>query len=350
MFTLLTSTSELILSDYSPTSYLCSRRQNFKLTFLEDLSTKKQPLFVPDILNDPGSAPYELVYDNFFRCLYNLHPLFSNRHTDGAHRFVMDAIDLLKAAESLKAVAVVRLIIEANFLRLNQQLWRNIAQSSVAWADVATRLQSPILFKVAMAHIVGRFDLRGLDGIDKEFLRGQPNGEMLLRFAAAKARELKDKKLRIERCLVEFYPSRMIHPREPNRTIGRDVYANDIYLWQALTLVRQHLSSAYLANMHHRARDGGASFYYSLAKGGNAYLGPKLLGQFNETFSMSTKAKDRLVRALAYIKESMKPIVAELLVDESQINRGPDEPPPRYLTCCKILDKELPWVVNGANE
>jgi hypothetical protein len=39
----------------------------------------------------------------------------------------------------------------------------------------------------------------------------------------------------------------------------------------------------------------------------------------------------------------MKPLVKQLLVDNSHIIRKPTGHPPFYLTCSEISDSELPW-------
>ena len=200
-----------------------------------------------------------------------------------------------------------------------------------------------------MAHLVGRFDLRDKDGVDKEFLKCQPNGALLMEFATKKATELKDRKLWIERMLMEHYPTRMYHPETTSKVPGRDAYGNDIYLWQALTLVRQYFASAMLSNMHHRACDGGAYFYQCIGRGGDFYLNKDVLERFHEHFAMSTKGKECMRMAVTLIKESMQKIVEPLLQDQSQISRRPDGPQPRYLTCSEIEDDELPWLAGRTN-
>jgi hypothetical protein len=55
-----------------------------------------------------------------------------------------------------------------------------------------------------MAHVVGRFDLRGKDGINKEAMKQQANGTLLMEFAGKKNDELRDHKLRVERYVILF--------------------------------------------------------------------------------------------------------------------------------------------------
>jgi len=212
------------------------------------------------------------------------------------------------------------------------------------------RLESPIIFREAMLHVVGKFDLvthGDFKNVNKLFLSEQENGRCILELAALKAKEIKDKKLLIERALLDFYPKKMIHSERESSVPGRQVYATDIYLWQALCLVRQYLFSCIQGQMHHRNPDGGVNFYRSIGAGGEVYLRTDTLVRFHETFGMSTKGKQCFQAAVEYIKEALRPIVADLLVDRTQTSKDGDARIP-YLTCCEILDEELPWVVRRA--
>jgi hypothetical protein len=251
----------------------------------------------------------------------------------------------LQAAEYLDAAKTVRIVIEAHLLRLDQMIWDHVEVNAEVWSDVAIRLQSPILFREAIAHIIGKWDYP--NGLKKEFLKSQDNGPAIVKLAEAKVKEIKDKKVHVERLLIEYFPEKMMHPETPGLVPGRATYATDIYLWQALCLVRQYVTSAYLNNLHHRALDGGASFYRSIGMGGDAYLGRDVLALFHTNFSMSSKGKTCLQSAVEFFKDAIKPIVADLLVLGTHGQQAPDRILP-YLTCAEILDEELPWVVERA--
>jgi hypothetical protein len=169
-----------------------------------------------------------------------------------------------------------------------------------------------------------------------------------------KAKELKDKKLTIERRLLDFFPPRIMHIEAETTVPGRNIYATDIYDWQALVLFRQYVASAYMSNYHHRANDGGIAFYRTIGDGGDTYLRPDTLARFHASFDMSAKGRRCLAVAVDKIKNEVKPIVAELLVDRSQAVRGPLDPRADHITCTEIMDEELPWyeapVQNGDAE
>ncbi|KAE9365280.1 hypothetical protein N431DRAFT_430780 [Stipitochalara longipes BDJ] len=290
---------------------------------------------------------YNKLYDNFFKCLYNIQPDFVSKPSDPeAREYILDAHKLVEAATYLEAVPAVRATVEANLLRLNIVLWKHLEFRPESWVHLAARLQSPLIFREAIIHIVGKFHLRG--GIDEELLMDKEGkhgelGRQIWDLIVKKARELKDKKLRVERRLVEFYPSRMLHMETDNSIPGRAIYSEDIYFWQALTLVRQFIASAYMANFHHRASDAGITFYRNLFSG--SYLRPETLGSFYECFAMTLKGKQRLLQVLEMIKGDLKPIIRELLVNRSKGDRGPDAPTLDHLTCIEILEEEYPWIV-----
>jgi len=303
---------------------------------------------MPRNINGLGAEPqYNKLYDNFFKCLYNLNPEFTRDPKDPEARdFIIDATMLIEAANYLETIPAVRVVVEANLLRLNQIIWKHLCARPEGWIHLAARLQSPLIFREAMLHIIGRFHLK--NGIKEKFLTSDEHGEMgrkIWDLIVKKAKELKDKKLRVERHLLEYYPPRMLHKENDTHVPGRAIYANDIYLWQALTIFRQYCGSAFVANYHHRSCDGGLAFYRTIAAGGGAYLRPETLNSYYQCFSMSGKGKSCLAVALETIKNDMKPLVKYLHVDRSQGVRGKHDPQLDHLTCTEILDEEFPWYV-----
>lgn len=281
-------------------------------------------------------------------------PILADGDEEAGGTIILEAMAILQAAESLDAAKSVGLTLEAHLLRLSQLLWIHVERNPEAWADVALRLESPIMFREAVIHLIGKYDLP--TGIKEYVLLKQKNGKMVLDLVKAKAAELKEFKLEVERELSDFYPSKMVHGttatvvdgRKEENVAGRAIYASDIYLWQALTIVRQYINSAYMSNMHHRSADGGIRFYRIIATGEKAYLRKDTLDRFHEVFSMSTKGKQCLEVALDIIKEHLRPIAGELLFDNLQRIRSPDESLIEYLTCSDIEDNELPWNVRAA--
>lgn len=300
-------------------------------------------------INGLGTAEgYNKLYDNLFRCIYNLEPTFTDDVVTGEGRqFILDASTLLQAAVFLSAVSSVRVIIEAHLLRLNQLLWHHISNRPEGWVHLAARLESPLMFREAMLHIVGKFNLPG--GVDIELLQRPAfghSGQRIWSLIKLKVAHLRALKLNTERHLLEYYPARMVHKEDQETYVpGRATYANDIYLWMALTLFRQYVGSSYAMNFHHRAPDGGLAFYRTLGTAETTYIRRNTLEAFHRSFDMSSKGKACLQQAIEAIKTDIKPCLAKLLVDRSQATRSPNAPRLQHLTCTNITDEELPWYV-----
>ncbi|KAH7311932.1 hypothetical protein BKA65DRAFT_413035 [Rhexocercosporidium sp. MPI-PUGE-AT-0058] len=301
---------------------------------------------MPNINGLGEEAGFNKIYDNFFRCIYNLEPKFMNDADPLARAMIYDASMLLQAAVWLDAVPCVRLVVETNLLRLHQALWKHIGDKPEGWIHIAARLESPLIFRECLIHLVGRYHLEG--GIDQQFLCKKTHGpltEKIWALIVQKAQELKDKKLRVERILLEFYPIRMVHKEDTETIPGRAIYAADIYLWQALIIFRQFISSSFFSNFHHKAKDGGLAFYRTIGAADATYLRPDTLDLFHQSFDMSPKAKGLLLAALEQIKAEARNVVAELLHDRSQLTRSPTDKPRQHLTCIEMLDEEMPWLI-----
>ncbi|KAF8858788.1 hypothetical protein BDZ45DRAFT_590717 [Acephala macrosclerotiorum] len=302
-------------------------------------------LTIPSNINGLGDkVGYNKIYDNFFRCMYNLKPEVQLDDDPLARCYIIDCTGLLQAAEFLGAIPVIRVVVEAHLLRLNQVLWHHISEKAENWIHIAAKLHSPLMFRECTIHLVGKYHLK--DGVNEDILRHPQHGELgqqVWELIELKAKELKDKKLHVERQLMEFYPYRMVHKEDTTTVPGRAIYANDIYFWQALSLCRQYYSSAFVANLHHRASDGGLAFYRTIGAADASYLRAATLERFHTSFDMSAKGKVCLAAALETIKADLKPVVKDLLIDRSQATRTPDTPLFDHFTCTEVLDEELPW-------
>jgi hypothetical protein len=312
----------------------------FDLTCLQE--PKKAPLFR---LNDDVAQrrdKYLKVYDNIFKIMGGLQPaLTSDMQNNAGVNYIGDAVAILLAAEHLDALDALHVLLEGHFLRLGPLLWRHMAAKPERWSFMAARIRSKLMFNEAMIHVVGKLDMKR--DIDQKWFMSNPLRRDILALAEKKAREIKEKKLDVERRLLEFYPARMMHTKVGNTIPNRAKFGNDIYLWQARALVQQYISSAYFSNLHHRGHDGGVQFYRTIGTGGEAYLGKDTLQPFYNCFTMSGKGKVCFVDAINVIKEEIKPIVSDLLHDRSQAKRYEGEDKLPWLTCARILDHELPW-------
>ncbi|PQE33441.1 Aldo keto reductase protein [Rutstroemia sp. NJR-2017a WRK4] len=302
---------------------------------------KKNQFQIPDNFNGTGDIDFETTYDNFFRMLYNLDPIITDDLHLSGKQYITDCISVLQAADYLDSLPAVRAQVEKHLLRMMQTFWVHVAKNPEAWADIAVRLQSDVIFQEAMCHIIGAYELS--QAVKKATLARMQFGSIILELAELKARELKDMKIMTERRLMQFFPQRLIRHETDSKIPGRADYSADIYLWQALTMVRQFFGSCMLANRHHRAEDGGMEFYRMVERGD--YIDKKAMGDFHACFGMSTKGRQCLLDAVETIKEDLRVVVGGLLREELQLRTGDGRARPRrYLTCMKIRRDELPWV------
>ncbi|KAI9649001.1 hypothetical protein NHQ30_001567 [Ciborinia camelliae] len=293
--------------------------------------------------NGVGDVPFERTYDNLFRMLYNLPPNLTDDIEDGgANMYITDCVSILQAADYISALPSVRTYIESYLLRISQKFWVHVAKAPEAWSDIAVRLQSAIIFRESIIHIAGGLEIPGL--IKKSRFERTQYGKICLETAERKSLELREKKIEVERKLLQFYPPRLIRRETADKIPGRADYGSDIYYWQALTMVRQFFQSSILANRHHRHEDGGVEFYRTIFR--CDYIDKHSADEFHQIFAMSTKGKQCLADAVELIKDDHRVIVADLLEDNLQLRTTARSKPLRYLTCTKITEEELPWIIS----
>ena len=105
----------------------------------QDMTHKRAPPMYMENFNGiggNGEPPYLKVYDNLFRCLYNLDPNLTDSKGDTqAEGYVYDVVSILQAAECHHATQAVKIIVEGYLLRLNQVLWHAIGSKSWRLSD-----------------------------------------------------------------------------------------------------------------------------------------------------------------------------------------------------------------------
>ena len=220
---------------------------------------------------------------------------------------------------------------------MGQTLFQAIASNPIAWVDVGYRLESKVIFRDAMTHLVGRY--RELTSKPSEIGSGigLPLGESLLASLPNPVRELVEAKVlelqqtcqNVEQMLVTYYPAGLHRAAVSNRVarddIGRASYATDIFVWMALALFRHYIGFAIASvcqffitqvtcidsvqGQTYQARDGGYEFYKMIEAGGLEYLHRATLASFHNHFPMSTKGRAVFSNHLEAIKEAAKDYV-----------------------------------------
>ena len=119
----------------------------------------------------------------------------------------------------------------------------------VAWIGLVERLQSRVLYKECVIHVVGRYnELREIPAIDIEGVA--KNSHCMLDMLETRTRKLIDEKHQqlIASCqeaqknIMSYYPPNLHRRTTTGRAdrdpIGRADYGNDVWSWMALALYR----------------------------------------------------------------------------------------------------------------
>jgi hypothetical protein len=248
-----------------------------------------------------------------------------------------DVLVLVEVAEYLQVVPQIARTIETALLSQGITLHRSIAGSPTAWASLAFRVRSELVFKEAIVHIVGRWNEAGEDA--------KANLAAPIRdLCEHKHEELTQLKNKIESAIIRYYPPQMKRdPQETSSTFNRQSYANDIMGWMAITLFKHWFSSALVNDRGRHGTDGGFWLYTAIGQGGHAYLNETEILAFHAKFPMSSKGSAVFRDHLLDIKDDVRKIVAPLLENHSQLE--PAEQGIKYLTCTLVKKEELPWFV-----
>lgn len=284
------------------------------------------------MLDRGGSGDKESCWDWLFGCFYSKKPQFDSS-TFGA--IVNGCVELVEKADTIGAVGAVRETVDLALLQQDAVLWKSIAIDPTAWAELGRRIQSAVIFKEAIVHVVGKWEM--LDGEVRDALPKE-----VYRLCETKWRELELVKRAVEIRIAGHYPS-SLSPK-PEDKPQRSAYANDIYMWMALSLFRHYLSQSGNDCKNRMAEDGGYAWYKTFAKGGQAYLHREDMLEFHRLFPMSSKACGVLEARMIVLKDEVKEFVKDLMVNRTHIDpeelEGVENP---WLTCVEVKTEDLPW-------
>ena len=231
--------------------------------------------------------------------------------------------------------------LEKVLLQFDKDLWKAIAYNPVCWANFANKLQSAVLFKDAMVHLVGKWKLLDFEA------RAKLDGPVR-KVCRAKVLDFQREKQAIEVRMLGHYSFALRKNDEQEKikrgatgNPSRSVYANEIYGWMALGFFRQWFAQVICEGNNFRARDGGYRLYKALNEGGHAYLTDGDLDGFYYYFPMSDKAKGVMDKHLIFFKEDMKELVAPLFENNSHYSH-PEKL--QYLLSAKVADEDCPWM------
>jgi hypothetical protein len=190
-------------------------------------------------------------------------------------------------------------------------------------------------------HIIGQWMM-----LDKTTRDALP--EDIRQLCQSKWDELELAKRAIEIRIAGHYPAFLCQNSEnrPQRT----VYANDIYMWMAISYFRQYVSQSGNDERNRTAKDGGYAWYKMFATGGDSYLHHEDMKAFHQFFPMSSKACSVLEANMNVMKDEVKKFVKDLMINRTHVDpeklEGVHKP---WLTCAVVGTEDLPWYKSSVN-
>ena len=280
-------------------------------------------------------------YDNLFRVIYNEHINYGKN----LHKTLSTCMGIVAVGDDVGALKTVSRELEKVLLQFDKRLWAAIAYRPAYWANFAAKIQSAVLFKDAMVHLVGKWRL--LEDDERAKL-----SEPIRKVCRAKVLDFQRQKQALEVRMLGYY-SMSLRKNDVQDNIkrgatgnpARSVYANDIYGWMALGFFRQWFSQVICEGNNFRAKDGGYRFYKALSEGGGSYLTEADQDGFYHYFPMSDKAKGVMDNHLLFFKEDMKDFTGPLFENNTHYTK-PEEL--QYLVSAKIEDEDCPWMAPAA--
>lgn len=277
-------------------------------------------------------------------------------------------------ADYLGSARVISTLLDNLLMKQGQMLFRSIAEAPIPWASLAFRLQSEIVFREAIIHAVGQWNVLSPTLNDVETYHSVP--PKVMKLISQKAEQLGELKRAIECRIVGHYPLHLQRPltlpseRPPKST----VYGGDVIGWMALSFFRHWVAQHACGDRTRHAADGGAEFYRAVAAGSAgirpppinpltgapssktstprrsrkrakdtaSYLSRTDVEGFCRYFPLSSKASNLFTEQLGIIKEAVKVFVSGLVVNNSMLDIKTYPAP--YLTCTTVRRDEMPWL------
>jgi hypothetical protein len=263
--------------------------------------------------------PIELceAYNNLFLIFYSKPPIISTTSISVA---LKQCEDLISVAKPLRSLSVIRPYLGNAIGRFGKQLYLAIVAEPFRWLEVSMILESAVIFKEALIHIVGKY-VSGPDGqinlpsVIPQFVRD------LIIF---KVRYLDQQRMNVNSKTVTF------------SFVDTSIFAT----WLVVQIWRDWFCRE-MAGVHLNPIKTGA-LYRTLARSGDAYLAPATVKAVIEKIRDPIKVDiEDLMEDLTLLKKFAQEAVKESCVNNSMVDV--QEAGIEHLTCTRILDEELPW-------
>ncbi|KAF2104549.1 hypothetical protein NA57DRAFT_51368 [Rhizodiscina lignyota] len=288
----------------------------------------------PDVENGKMPNP---IYDHYRRVLGALYAFTFDVAADDITEVLRDVLGLIEVGEYIGCVPMIARTIDLALVSQGVTLYRSISGNPVAWLSLSMRVQSEIVFREGVIHIVGKWN--ALSDQEKASLPAAAH-----EVCERKHTILDQAKAQIEHDIVKHYPPELERCADDGtRAYNRQNYGNDILNWLAVTLFKHWYAAALVGDKNRHAKDGGFWLYKVIAEGGDAYLTNVDQGAFHKRFPMSVKGGQVFAHHLSCMKEGVKQYVEPLLVNHSQLDVKAEGV--KYLTCTEVNKHDLPWYV-----
>jgi hypothetical protein len=271
-------------------------------------------------------------WKNLFGAFYNIEPDMSG----ACFVTVLEkSVRLMDTADSIGAAAAVRAYVDNSLMRQGQMLYRAVLANPISWGNLAIRIQSPSIFNDAVIHVVGRWN--SLKKKEKRSMNPQFRA-----ICEQKAAELYKIKGAIEMRITGHIP-RVCWRQEGRDVTSRVSYANDVYMWMAISIHSRWFFQ--VTGVERRGRDGldgGAALYRAVYEAGVSYLNVQDYVNFHNICPMSKKARTILYDKIRQIKYEVREYAKCLVVNKSQLDlKGGVEVD--HLLCTEMTPADLPW-------
>ncbi|PYI01359.1 hypothetical protein BO78DRAFT_353870, partial [Aspergillus sclerotiicarbonarius CBS 121057] len=284
---------------------------------------------------DLGSFPVwpektRQCWANIFKMFYQINPTL--HETGVPSNLLQNSLELIELAEDIEATHVVFPAISTALVECGQELYHCIAHDPIRWNKLGLRIHSVPIFQESVIHLVGRWNCLTEDGF-----KSLP--EYSRELCSRKQDEIVTLKKMIEVYVLHHQPGATSHVN------SADAKCRDVYMWMAIAFFRQWLCQTITDGLNYRALDGGASFYRSIAAGGSAYLEVIDQSSLVLLYPMDRDEVKIIEERLTKVKDRVKHLVAELLVNRSGYDPKTWGELP-YLTCCRVFNEDFPWKVD----
>jgi hypothetical protein len=290
----------------------------------------KQYVTAPFKPLDVTRPPIEIceAYNNLFLIFYSRPPIISKTSVSVA---VEQCETLISIANRIEALPVIRPYLGNALGQFGKKLYTSVAAEPFRWLKISMMLESAVIFKEAMIHIVGAY-VPGAEGqINIQVDIPQFVHELIL----FKVRQVDQQRMDVNERL--FSSSIVVD----SKTVTFSLADTSVFSTWLVVQIWRDWFCRQMATVHLNPHKTG-QLYRTLAKSGDAYLAAAEVKAVIEKIREPVKVDpDELEEDLGLLKKFALEAVQGLCENNSMLDI--QEAGIGYLTCTRIMDEELPW-------